>query len=189
MCFRFRSFPFQSRFLSSADLPVPATQPLFLPFRSSRFCLTVASPVPVSALASPVSPSVPPGFPCFPFGFRTWLFCWFPFVPPSSAPAAASLVLAFSRFLTSPSFRPFPFPFASFRPLRFPSDYSAFCPFFSLLSRFPLATVLPVRFPLPFRLFPCVSSGSRYSALCSSFLPFPFCLAVAISFAAACLSV
>ena len=45
MCFRFRHFPHPIRFLSSASLPVPATQPLFLPFHSSRFCLTAASPV------------------------------------------------------------------------------------------------------------------------------------------------
>ena len=45
-------FPLPIRFLSSASLPVLATQPLFLPFRSSRSRLTAASPVRPSAFAS-----------------------------------------------------------------------------------------------------------------------------------------
>ena len=52
-------FPLPIRFLSSASLPVPATQPLFFLSFSSRFRLTVASPVPASALASSVSPFSP----------------------------------------------------------------------------------------------------------------------------------
>ena len=49
-------FPLPIRFLSSASLPVLATQPLFLPFRSSRPRLTAASPVRPSALASGLFP-------------------------------------------------------------------------------------------------------------------------------------
>ena len=63
-------FPLPIRFLSSASLPVPATQPLFLPFCSSRPCLTAAFPVRPSAFASaafpvlsnPVSRVLFPGF-------------------------------------------------------------------------------------------------------------------------------
>ena len=52
-------FPLSFRFLSSARRPLPATQPLFFLSYSSRFRLTVAFPVPVSALASSVSPFSP----------------------------------------------------------------------------------------------------------------------------------
>ena len=138
----------------------------FLFFRSfsSRCRLTAAFPVPPSPLSLPwLSTSVPPGFPCFPSIFSTWLFCRFPFVPPSSAPAAASLVLAFLRFLASPSFPAFsvPLPFVRFC---FPSGYSAFCFFLSVLpasasqrhlpcclSAFAslLSPFFPARFPVP----------------------------------------
>ena len=151
---------------------IPASASQWLP----RF------PVPLSLPW--LSTAVPPGFPCFPSIFSTWLFCRFPFVPPSSAPAAASLVLTFLRFLSSPSFRHFPFPFAFFRPLRFPSDYSALCPFFSPLPAFPWPWFLRrAASALASRLPPSVTPVSMrsfrfwYSALCSSFLPLPFRLA------------
>ena len=57
--FRLRHFPFPARFLSSARLPLPATQPLFFLSFSSRFRLTAAFPVPDSAFASSVSPFSP----------------------------------------------------------------------------------------------------------------------------------
>ena len=67
-------FPLPIRFLSSASLPVPATQPLFLPFRSSRLRLTAASPVRPSAFAFRLSPFFParfpvPSFPVYVLGF------------------------------------------------------------------------------------------------------------------------
>ena len=152
-CSRFRSFPLPIRSLSLASLPPPATQPSVLPFPSSRCRLTAAFPVPPAPLSLPwLSASCPPGCPRFPSAFCTWPFCWFPFAPPSSAPAAASLVLAF-RF----RLRPFPFPAAFFRPPRFTSDYSALCPCFSLLPDLPRQWFLRCcpfrsRFPaFPFR--------------------------------------
>ena len=80
-------FPLPIRFLSSASLPVPATQPLFLPFRSSRPRLTAASPVRPSAFRLPgFSTSVPPGFPCFPSVFSTQLSVCFLSSLPASLP-------------------------------------------------------------------------------------------------------
>ena len=58
-CFRFRPFPFFFRFLSSASFPVLTTQPSVLPFRSSRFHLSVVFPVRASAFASSLSPFSP----------------------------------------------------------------------------------------------------------------------------------
>ena len=57
--FRFRPFPFFFRFLSSASFPVLTTQPSVLPFRSSRFHLSVVFPVRASAFASSLSPFSP----------------------------------------------------------------------------------------------------------------------------------
>ena len=60
-------FPLPLRFLSSASLPVPATQPLFLPFlflpvSASQWLIRCC----LSAFRLPCfSPSAPPGFPCF----------------------------------------------------------------------------------------------------------------------------
>ena len=68
------AFPLHFRFLSSTSLPVLTTQPLFLPFRSSRFRLTVASPVLRFRFRFPFFPPFPPpDFSCFVSGFRTWL--------------------------------------------------------------------------------------------------------------------
>ncbi len=57
--FRLRPFPFFFRFLSSASFPVLTTQPAVLPFRSSRFHLSVVVPVRASAFASSLSPFSP----------------------------------------------------------------------------------------------------------------------------------
>ena len=62
---RFSSFPFRfltpavSAFFRPPQFWILTTQPLFFLSFSSRFRLTVASPVPVSALASSVSPFSP----------------------------------------------------------------------------------------------------------------------------------
>ena len=183
--FRFRSAHFRSLLFRLRLLSFPV-----LPFRSSRCRLTAAFPVPPAPLSLPwLSADHPPGFPCFPSASRTWLLCRFPFVLPSSAPAAASLVLAFLRFLASPSFRPFPFPSAFFRPPRFPSDYSAFRLFFSLLPGSPDGGSSGTIFPLPSGLFPCPTSDSGTQR---SVLPFTRARSasqMASSLAAPCLSV
>ena len=51
--------PAVSAFFRPLQFWILTTQPLFFLSFSSRFCLTVASPVPVSALASSVSPFSP----------------------------------------------------------------------------------------------------------------------------------
>ena len=108
-------FPLPFRFLSSASLPVLATQPLFLLFlffpalpHSGFFgcCL--------SAFRLPdFSTSVPPGFPCFPSVFKYSAFCLFPFILPDFAPTAVPPVLPLcSRFRAFPSL---PLSFVRFR--------------------------------------------------------------------------
>ena len=76
-------FPLPIRFLSSASLPVLATQPLFLLFRSSRPRLTAASPVRPSAFASLAFP-VPSDLVSRVLspGSLYSAFCQFPFAPP-----------------------------------------------------------------------------------------------------------
>ena len=99
-CFRFRSFLLLFRFLSSASVLLPATWPLFLPFHSSRLCLTAASP------ALRFLSSYPASLPqllhrCFPSFPLSLLFRAFPFPP-----------LSFVRFgsvlTTQPSVSSFP---------------------------------------------------------------------------------
>ena len=101
----FRPLPLSFRLLSF----------LFLPFRSSRFCLSVASsvlPLRFRFLAFPVLPGlISHAF--FP-GSRTRLCCLFPFVLPCFAPAAVPQVIPFwfflrGRCLTSAFFRLLPF--------------------------------------------------------------------------------
>ena len=114
-------FPLPLRFLSSASLPVLATQPLFLPFlflpvsvsqRLPRCCL--------SAFRLPCfSASAPPGFPCFAFASSYSAFCSFPFILPGFAPTAVPPVLPF-RLASSR-----PLPVRAFPSLRFLSSASA----------------------------------------------------------------
>ena len=245
---------------------VTTTQPLFLPFRSSRFCLTVASPVHASALASsfspfrfawfpmlpfpvpvlgflyvsfcpsllrshscstgayllhslsvfslsfhalidrfrsgsgysafcfffsfsslpcltaapqvlwfclsvsPFSPSVQPGFPCLPFGFKYSAFCLFPFILPSFAPTAVPLVLT-SCF----RFRSFPGHFRFLSSASFPFRLLSLCAFLSLLPVLPSQWFFRCLFiHVPFRLFPCFPFrfGTRLPAIPFSDLRF-----------------
>ena len=166
-------FPQTFRFLSSASLLIPATQPSVFPFRSSRFRLTAAFPVLPTLLSLPwLSPSVPPGFPCFPFGFRTWLSACFLSSFPASLPQPFHWCLPFAFafglfpsfcFLSSASFRVF--------------DYSA-----SALS-FPCFPLSPRSGSSGADLSPSVSPVSMrpfrfwYLAFCSSFLLLTFRLA------------
>ena len=89
-------FPFPFRFLSSASVPLPATQLdcssfLLLPvFASQRL------PGALRFLSSPLlSPSVLSGFPSISSGSAYLAFCWFPFVLPCFAPAAVPQVIPF----------------------------------------------------------------------------------------------
>ena len=166
------SLPF--RFLSSASLPVLATQPSVSSFPlSSRLRLTLAFSVrPLRFRFLGFPHSLRPGFPCFSSVSKYLAFCSFPFILPGFAPTAVPPVLPLcSRF------RAFSLSVAFFRPLWFGSNYSAFRSFFSLLPVFPCrrflrcclvalrlprfsSSVWPVAMPY-FRLW--------YSAYCASF--------------------
>ena len=123
-------FSLPIRFLSSASLPVLATQPLFLPFlflpvSASQWLPRCALSV-FTSLAFPVLPDLISHV-FFP-GSSYSAFCLFPFIPPGFAPTAVPPVLPFcsrsrafpfqSAFLsiaslpvltTQPLFRPFLF--------------------------------------------------------------------------------
>ena len=135
-------FPLPIRSLSLASLPIPATQPSVLPFRSPA--VPPHSCFPARRLRS--------RFPGFPFlsglishaflpGSRTRLRCPFPFVLPCFTPAAVPQVIPFQ--VSSPGSVP---------DFRFLSSSSAFsisllslCFFLSFSSRFHLTVVFPVR--------------------------------------------
>ena len=138
-CFRFRSFPFQSCFLSSADLPVLATQPSVASFP--------ALPGFASQLLSRCCPLCF-RFPGFPLPFHpvsraslsvlsTWLSAGFLSSLPVPLPQPLPWCLPFSGFFRPLLVRPFPFRSTFFRPPTFSSDYSA-----SALS-FPFFPVFP----------------------------------------------
>ena len=113
-----------------------------------------------------------PGFPSPLHGSSYSAPCSFPFVLPGLTPAAVPPVLAL-RF----RLRPFSLSSAFFRPLLFGPDYSASCPFFSLLPVLPWQRFLRCS-SVPFvpDLSSSVSPVSmrpfrfRYSASCASFL-------------------
>ena len=130
----FRPFPFFFRFLSSASFPVLTTQPLFLLF---PFLPVSASPWLPQCSALSFDPSVFPVLSClvsraFCPGSGTQPRCMFPFARPRFAPTAGPRVLAFfSAFASLPAFSvPLPLSFVRFC---FPSGYSAFCFFLSVL--------------------------------------------------------
>ena len=144
-CFRFRSFLLLFRFLSSASVLLPATWPLFLPFRSSWLCLTAASPSLRFRLRFHGFPrSSRPGFPCLCFPVFVLGFLFVSFHPTRlrshSCSTGASLLFRF-RFL----FRAFPFP-----PL-------SFVRFGSVLTTQPSVSSFP--------LFPISSDGGSLGAL------------------------
>ena len=172
-------FPLPIRFLSIASLPVPATQPLLLPFPSSCFRLAVASAVLRFFLsASPFSTFSSAWFPMLLFRFPVLGFLFVSFRPP--------LIRSHSRssgayLLLSPSATSLPIRFLSFASL--PGlDYSASVSFRSASSRLLphsgyfrcsasafASSVFPVPSgPVSRAFFP----GSSYLAFCS----FPFAL-------------
>ena len=118
------------RFLSSASLPVLATQPSVSSFPLlPRFASQLLVGCCLLVFRLPCfSTSVPPGFPCFPFVSSYSALCLFPFIPPGFAPTAVPPVLPFcSRF------RAFPFRSAFFRPLLFRFWLLSLCFFLSAL--------------------------------------------------------
>ena len=133
-------FPLPIRFLSSASLPVPATQPLFLPFHlfpasphsgfpgarfRSRF---LGFPV----LSGPVSRAL------FPGSCTRLSVCFLSSLP-------VSLPQLFHRcFPYAFAFGPFPRFKLSFVRFSLGSDYSAFCFFLSASSRPRLTAAFPV---------------------------------------------
>ena len=161
-------FPLPFRFLSSASLPVPATQPLLLPFRSSPPRLTAAFRVlPLRLSASWLFLFRSARFPVLPFRFSYSASCLFPFVLPGFAPTAAtpvlpscfrlrafpSLPLSFVRFCSAQTTQPsaLSFPFFPLSPVG--GSRGAFS-----------SSVRPVSMP---------SFRFRYSACCNSFLHSP----------------
>ena len=157
-------FPHPIRFLSSASLPVPATQPSvssfpFLP----RFASQQLFGCRPSAFQLPgFSASASPGFPCFAFASKYSAFCQFPFILPGFAPTAVPPVLPLCF-----RFRAFPALKLSFVRFSLGSDYSAFRSFFSLLPVFPWRRFPRCIFPLPSGLLPCrpSDSGTQLSAI------------------------
>ena len=111
-----RDFPLPIRFLSSASVPPPATQPSassFPHFPAPPHSGFPSAPLPLSL--SRFSPFVPAWFPmpCSRFSYSA--SCLFPFVPPGFAPTAVPPVLPFfsasSRPLLLRAFPSCPLPF------------------------------------------------------------------------------
>ena len=176
--FPVRSFPLPARFLSSACLPLPATQPSVLPFlffpMPPHSCFPGAPPW-LSPSRFPLS--LRPGFPCLPSRFLYSALLLVSFRPAlihsRSCSSGAYLVLSLSVF-------PLPLRFLSSAPFPVLATQPLFLPFLFLPV---LASQWLVRCCLSaFRLpcfstsvppgFPCFSSVSSYLALCS----FPFIL-------------
>ena len=164
-------FPHPIRFLSSASLPVPATQPSVSSF---PFLLRFASQWLFGCRPSAFQPpgfsaSAPPGFPCFAFAFKYSAFCSFPFILPGFAPTAVPPVLPLCF-----RFRAFPALKLSFVRFSLGSDYSAIRSFFSLLPVFPWRRFPRCIFSSSVRPVAMPSFRFRYSAFCNSFLRPPF---------------
>jgi len=176
--------PLSFRFLSSASVPLPATQPSVSSFPlSSRLRLTVASSVPPLRFRFLVSPrSFRPGFPCRLSRFFVLGFLFVSFHPSRfrshSRSTGASLLF---RFLSSTSFPGFSACFLlSF--VRFSlllTTQLSVLPFPT--SRSPLTAVPPVLLSSSVRPVSMPFFRFRYSASCNSFLRSPSRLTVATS--------
>ena len=167
-----------STFFRPLQFRILTTQPLFLPFPSSCFRLTVAFPVLVFSFRFLRLPRfLLPDFSCF--RLRLWysylLFVSFhpSLIRSHSCSSGAYFKLSLSVFSAS-----LPLSFVRFR---FASGYSAFCFSLSASSCSCLTAAVSVldfcfrffrlpRYPLPD--FSCIPSRFSYSALC----PFPFVL-------------
>ena len=123
------AFSLSFRFLSSPSVPVLTTQPSVLPFRSSRFRLTVASPVRLSAFASWLSPFFPAWFPMLSFPVLVLSFLFVSFRP-SLIRFPQLFLRCFPYALALGIFR---FPSGFFRPLQFRFRLLSLCFFLSAL--------------------------------------------------------
>ena len=172
----FRYFSLPLRFLSSALLPLPATQPSVLPvlfFPVPPYSCFPGAPPLLSLLRFP--PSLRPGFPCLPSGFLYSALLMVSFRPSlirsRSCSSGAYLMLSLSVF-------PLPLRFLSSASLPVLATQPLFLPFLSLpvsasqwLVRCALSAFASLAFPVPSDLVSRVfSPGSLYSAFCL----FPF---------------
>ena len=190
-----RDFPLPIRFLSSASVLPPATQPSvssFPHFPAPPHSGFPGAPLPLTLPR--FSPFVPAWFPmpCFRFSYSAC--CSFPFVPPGFAPTAVPPVLPFfSAFASLPGFSAcLPLPFVRFGLLLttqpsvflFPSSRSPLTAVLSVRSGslrplcFPLS--IPVlsflRFPFSARCFVSQALHSRRPPVSSSAAPLAFAL-------------
>ena len=177
--FAFHVFRFRSRFLSSADLPPPATQPLLLPFCPPDLRLTAGFLSRSRLLSSPVLfPIVHGWFPVRFTRFRILGFLFVSFRPSllrSHSRSTGASLLDHSSGINA--WLPVPFV-----PFRFSISLLSLSVFlFHFLPGFASQLAAPVllfrlRFPDPSPYprpgFPCHPSGSVYSASCL----FPFVL-------------
>ena len=167
--FAFRIFRFPSTLFRLLLFCFRLLSPLFLPFRSSRFCLTVASTVPLLRFPFLGFPhSFLPDFSCILSWFSYSDLCLFPFVLPCFAPTAVPQVLPFQ--ISPPGSTP-DFRFLSSASI-VASHYSAYLSFlFHLSSRLRRTTGYPgasVPLTLP-----------RFSPLLPAWFPMPsfrFCV-------------
>ena len=143
-------FPLPARFLSSACLPLPATQPSVLPFQLfpvSPHSGFFRCPFPLSLPRFP--PSLRPDFSCLPSGFLYSALLMVSFRPSlirsRSCSSGASLMLSLSGF-------PHPIRFLSSASLPVPATQPLFLPFLSFSS--------PLRFTAAFRVPPFGLSAS-----------------------------
>ena len=175
-CFLLSAFLLTFHFLSSASfLGFLLLGFLFLPFL--LFSVPPHSCFPDARFHSRFfrSPlSLQPDFSCLPLRFLYLASCLFPFILPSFAPTAASLVLPFFPFsFVHFSFRIFRFPllsFVRFVPLSTTQPSASPFPFFPIL---PGSGFLGAFFPLLSGLFPCLplDSGTQSSAFPFSVRP------------------
>ena len=170
--FRFPCFPLPFRFLSSASVPLPATQPpvsSFPLFPLPPLSGFPGAPLRFRFLAFPVLPGlISHAF--FP-GSRTRLCCLFPFVLPCFAPAAVPQVIPFR--ISSPG------PMPDFR---FLSSTSVLATHYSAsVSSFPLFPVPPhscfpvARLRFRFLGFPFLSGLISHAFLPGSRTRLPVC--------------
>ena len=160
-------FPLPIRFLSSASLPVPATQPLFLPFLFlPGFASQRLFPVCQFLLSLRwFSPFFKTRFPVFSFPVLcTRLSVCFLSSFPVSLPQLFHRCLPYAF-----AFGIFPLRLLSFVCFRLGSDYSAFRSFFSLLPVFPCRRFLRCIFSSSVRPVAMPFFRFRYSAYCKFF--------------------
>ena len=202
VCF-LSSFPASLPQLFHRCLPSAFAFGLSPSFPLSFVCFFSGSDYSAFCSSFPFFPAPPlSGFPGARFRFRFFAFPFLSgpisraFLPGSRTRLSVCFLSSFPVSLPQPFHRCFPsFPLsfvrfssglfcllsAFFRPLQPASDYSAFCPFFSLLPVLPWQQFLRCLFSSSVRPVSMPSFRFRYSAFCISFLRPPFRLTVATS--------